>query len=377
MYVQLFGYIASALVLATFWQKAPLRLRKVGVASNLAFITYGLTAHLIPLTILHAILLPLNITRLIDLQRLTRKVQHALTGDLSMDWLRPFMRPRNFSAGDFLFRKGDPQTDVFYVLAGTIRLTEIDVAVQPGELLGEMGVFSPTHDRSLSAECETDVEVLCMSTEELLKLYYQDTRFGFYLVRLITKRLLQDSQILGKIISERTEHVERLRALTDVDEITGLSNQRALLARLGVECSRASRTSAPLSVIVIEIEDAHNRRWADERLIAAAVALSSCASRASDTLARYQNAFVAILPDTNAAAADVLAQEMRSASEAISVPSDHVVLGDLRAFTGVATRVPDRAVAPETLLEDAYCDLRAQRSVSNFESLVDRHGAML
>ena len=56
----LIGYIASALVLATFYMRSMRTLRCVALASNLAFIGYACLAHLIPVLVLHTLLLLLN-----------------------------------------------------------------------------------------------------------------------------------------------------------------------------------------------------------------------------------------------------------------------------------------------------------------------------
>ena len=58
------GWVAAALVLATFCAKRMSLLRAIAIASNLAFIAYGVAAGLWPIMILHAIMLPLNIRRL-------------------------------------------------------------------------------------------------------------------------------------------------------------------------------------------------------------------------------------------------------------------------------------------------------------------------
>lgn len=348
------GFVAAALVLATFLMRAPVRLRQFAIASNAMFIVYGVWSKAWPIAALFAILLPLNIWRLRELKLLTQKVQSALSNDLSVDWLRPFMTPRKYVAGEFIFRKGDPQTDVLYIVSGTVRLPEIEVTVNAGELLGEMAIFSPTMERSLSAVCVTDVESLHMPTDSVLKLYYQNPEFGLYLVRLITRRLLQDTHLLGSMINERTTQLEKLKALTDVDEATGVANRRAFEARLHMEWSRAIRSPNPLSLVVAQIEDRYNRRWTDEMLTQVAIALGSCASRASDLLARHDKEFVAILPNTTLEGAKVIADEMDATIAALDVPSASIWAGDLRVRHGVATRMPSKEIAPETLLQEAY-----------------------
>jgi CRP/FNR family transcriptional regulator, cyclic AMP receptor protein len=48
---------------------------------------------------LHAALLPLNSLRLYQMLQLVKKVKAASRGDLSMDWLKPFMSKRSAKAG--------------------------------------------------------------------------------------------------------------------------------------------------------------------------------------------------------------------------------------------------------------------------------------
>jgi hypothetical protein len=55
------GYVASALVLATFSMKSMRPLRIPAIDSNIVLLLYALNMHLQPIFILHGILLPLNI----------------------------------------------------------------------------------------------------------------------------------------------------------------------------------------------------------------------------------------------------------------------------------------------------------------------------
>jgi hypothetical protein len=60
----LMGYLAAALVLGTFCMRDMLALRLTAVASNLAFIAYGLLADIGPVLTLHLLLLPINVVHL-------------------------------------------------------------------------------------------------------------------------------------------------------------------------------------------------------------------------------------------------------------------------------------------------------------------------
>ena len=62
--VDLIGYAASALVLLAFSLRSLVALRSVAIASNVTFIAYASAAHLLPVLVLHAALLPINLWRL-------------------------------------------------------------------------------------------------------------------------------------------------------------------------------------------------------------------------------------------------------------------------------------------------------------------------
>lgn len=76
----LLGYAAAGLVFITFYARSITVLRAVAIASNLMFIAYAITADLMPVLILHALLLPLNVWRLRqDLGTLRCKGEPPLT----------------------------------------------------------------------------------------------------------------------------------------------------------------------------------------------------------------------------------------------------------------------------------------------------------
>ncbi len=63
----LVGYLASVLVLATFTMRSMLTLRVLGLASNVAFISYAVMSDLEPILLLHMMLFPINLFRLWEL----------------------------------------------------------------------------------------------------------------------------------------------------------------------------------------------------------------------------------------------------------------------------------------------------------------------
>jgi hypothetical protein len=86
------GYVASALVLATFSMRSMRALRLMAIASNVAFIGYAAMADLHPILALHATLLPLNLMRLLQEQRSFERRSPACRMDSSFH--RLFLLPK-------------------------------------------------------------------------------------------------------------------------------------------------------------------------------------------------------------------------------------------------------------------------------------------
>jgi len=187
------GYLASGLVFLTFCMKTMIALRVIAIGSNIAFIAYGLIADLTPIYLLHAILLPLNIGRLWQSHALIREVRAAATSDLSLNWLLPFMKMERRKAGDLLFSKGEISDKMYVVSEGVVTVEEIGLDLDGGQVFGEISLFSRDARRTASIRCKTDVKLMSISREKVLELYYENPKFGFYLVQLITERLIENA----------------------------------------------------------------------------------------------------------------------------------------------------------------------------------------
>jgi CRP-like cAMP-binding protein len=192
-WVQLIGYTASLLVFSTFYMKTMIPLRCVAIASNVALLTYGYFAGLYPVFLLHTVLLPLNIFRLHQMRKLIQRVRRSLRRDFSVEWIIPFVAREDFKKEEALFRKGDPADKLYYLEKGAVRLPEVDRTVGAGEIVGEVGVFSPFKERTASAVCTTDSTFLVLSERKALELYHQNPDFGLCLMRTIIRRLLDQA----------------------------------------------------------------------------------------------------------------------------------------------------------------------------------------
>ena len=67
-WIDLVGYLAALSVLGTFCMDTIVTLRGLAIVSNLLFILYGIAGHLYPVFFLHALLLPINVMKLVQLR---------------------------------------------------------------------------------------------------------------------------------------------------------------------------------------------------------------------------------------------------------------------------------------------------------------------
>lgn len=194
-WTEAFGYLGALLTLTTFSMKTMLHLRMVGIAANLAFVSYGVLGSVYPVLILHLTLLPLNLWRLWQLRRLTRQISQAsgAGGGMSIAWLKPFSRQKSVKAGDVLFRQGDAAQEILFVLDGQFRAVEAGVAIGQGEVLGELGLVTPGRTRTQTVVCEKAGTLLLVTYDEVRQMYFQNPAFGFFFLELVASRLMQDA----------------------------------------------------------------------------------------------------------------------------------------------------------------------------------------
>lgn len=188
--------IGTALLCASFLVKSMLKLRALALASNVFFIAWGYLEWVWPTLALNSVIVPLNAWHIWEIRRLTKEITQATEDSPVSQWLLPHMRRRSFKAGEVLFRRGDAADELIYIASGELRMAEIGERVGPGELIGEIGLFSPEKRRTQSLVCETDGTLYYMTGEMIFLLYYQSPKLGFYLMRLVVQRLLRDVQRL-------------------------------------------------------------------------------------------------------------------------------------------------------------------------------------
>lgn len=216
---EMIGYLAAFLVFLTFYIRTMVPLRVVALCSNCAFIAYGYVDGLYPILMLHIVLLPLNAMRLYQMVQLSWQVREAAHGDLNMDWIKPFSVIVDTHAGETLFRRGEPAAHMFVIVAGQFRLEESGTEIGPGNVVGELSLLAPTHRRTATLQCLEPGKVFRMSLGQLEQLYFQNQKFGFQFLKLITARMSEKHETLERALAEREHEIGRLRnEVTDRSE---------------------------------------------------------------------------------------------------------------------------------------------------------------
>jgi diguanylate cyclase (GGDEF)-like protein len=150
-----------------------------------------------------------------------------------------------------------------------------------------------------------------------------------------------------------------LESLALVDGLTGIPNRRRFDEALDSEWKRALRNGTPLALIIADIDcfkaynDNYGHGAGDQGLKAVAQALADALNRPSDMMARYGGEeFVALMPDTDAEGARLLAERWRTGVAALGMPhafscaADHVTIS-----VGYASLGPAQGQSPLELLD--------------------------
>jgi CRP/FNR family cyclic AMP-dependent transcriptional regulator len=192
MLIVIAAWVAALLVFSSFFMKTMIPLRVVAITSNIAFVTYallglkyGIFGRVYPILVLHSALLPLNVLRLREIKGLISAVNSASKSE-TIDYLIPYMRSERHRRGETLFSKGDAADKLYLIEQGTIFMPELGKRLSDGAVFGEVGLFAPQSVRSLTAVCEDNCRLHVITKDKVLELYYQNPRFGFFLIRMVS-----------------------------------------------------------------------------------------------------------------------------------------------------------------------------------------------
>jgi diguanylate cyclase (GGDEF)-like protein len=151
-----------------------------------------------------------------------------------------------------------------------------------------------------------------------------------------------------------------LEELSLQDGLTGLANRRSFDQYLTEQVGVATRTQRPLSLMVCDVDhfklfnDHYGHQEGDECLKQVAMALKSCCRRPADKACRYGGEeFALVLPDTDLAGAEQIAQTVREAIAKLNIPHQAGAAPYVSLSGGVAVLVPAAGTTDADLLKAA------------------------
>ena len=182
------GWIAAGLVLLAFYLQTIASLRLVAIFSNVAFIAYAIMIGATPILVLHLLLLPLNMFRLLQIFWLKSNIQRSPPDISTINLLTRFMQPAWMREGEHLFRQGEKADKIFLVLNGEVKLVRANTRLGQGQLLGVVGCFTQQATRINSAICLTAVQVASITRDKLRLAMRQEPAISEMLLRTVTER---------------------------------------------------------------------------------------------------------------------------------------------------------------------------------------------
>lgn len=195
-FVELIGFAASALVFLTFCMQTLLPLRLIATASNLLFIAYAWIAGLAPIMILHMLLLPVNIWRLVQQLQMRNRLKHSLADQTDISLLVPFMTLEAYQDGAVLFNEGEPADRLLLIIQGEVIVDGVGGVLGKGTILGEMGLFSDKGRRTATISAVGSVSAGWINRATVIKIFRDHPDFALALTRMMVTRLADNQQAL-------------------------------------------------------------------------------------------------------------------------------------------------------------------------------------
>jgi CRP/FNR family transcriptional regulator, cyclic AMP receptor protein len=192
-WIDLIGYAGALVALTCFCMTTMLHLRFATLGTNVLLFTFGLLTGMYPTMLLHMVLFPINSFKILQILKLVSRADRPPEqGGLSFASLKPLMTRRRFPAGATLMRKGDVADKLYYLNDGRLVISEIDKALEPGAVIGEIGVFAADQRRTATIVCLTDCELYELTERRTKELYFQNPAFGYAVMQLVITRLLEN-----------------------------------------------------------------------------------------------------------------------------------------------------------------------------------------
>lgn len=244
---------------------------------------------------------------------------------------------------------------------------------------------------SLQDECPPVVMITGLSDQESV-----DRAFAVGAIDFVTKpihmavlrhrvrQVLRERELvyqLAKINQQLASANEELQELARIDGLTQLANRRYFEEVLVKEWRRLARQQEPLSVIFCDVDffkqynDIYGHLAGDFCLKDISQLIKASTMRAADLVARYGGEeFVILLPGTDAAGAEFVAQRIHTNLSNAAIPHIGSKIATVVTLSmGITSTLPTLEYHPKQLLESADRALYTAKSKGRNQTVVESY----
>ncbi|MBF0447439.1 MAG: PleD family two-component system response regulator [Magnetococcales bacterium] len=260
----------------------------------------------------------------------------------------------------------DALKDDYYVRVATDGINALEIVKKNKPMLVLLDVMMPNMDgyevcRRIKEQNETKDTVVIFVTA---KSEVSDEEIGLnlgavdYIVKPFHMPIVRARVRNHILLQQKTDMLESMAL---IDGLTNIPNRRHFNQNLELEWHRAQRNDRPLSLIMMDVDffkrynDNYGHSMGDSCLEKVAAALNSAVTRPSDRVARYGGEeFAALLPDTDARGALLIAERIRGNVEDLHLPHEHSDASNWVTLSlGLACLTPQPEQDSSTLIKQA------------------------
>ena len=265
---------------------------------------------------------------------------------------------------EVLLAPGSVNQSLYLVLKGRLRVhlegVEHDAVqrVEAGDAVGEISLIDEK-PATAYVVADTATSVLAIDQRTFWALVNSSHAVARNMLLMLVERMRNNNNVVSEGIKMREEY----RRQTNVDELTGLRNGRALIDLLRRQMLRSSMGRKPLAVLMVDIDHLHNfndefGETAGDQAVYAAAQMLQEQIRPTDIATRVEGGrFAVLLPECDEAGAQVVSERIRLAvSEAVIVMTDESILPSVSVSIGISVMQPFEKA--ENLIENAEVALK-------------------
>lgn len=303
-----------------------------------------------------------------------KEVRKAMSADRVA--IYQFKDGTNYSEGHFIAEDTLPRYDS--VLNHQVRDHCFGERVAPAYLEGKMHIVSDVSQADLH-DCHVALlKRFQVQAQIVIPITGKETLWGLLCIHQCSEprqwqdidiEFLQNLVVHFNVALEQADllahsqlQAEKLAKLTRLDPLLQIANRRYLEEILDKEWLRLRRDKAYLSLIVLDLDyfgrynNLYGHPAGDTCLIKVTQAIKSVLKRSTDFLARWGGEeFIIVLPNTDIEGTIAIAQEIKTAIQALAIPHEDRGSGDpyVTISMGLSSQIPNEKDSLEDLIEQA------------------------